>query len=151
VNENTDNVIPIAEHVAPDSKAALAKALGGNAAGDASMTRDVIDVYQSYLQTMWNPIARTLGPVVTVCVFRSIVLHDDRLKQLCRDLDITERGISLRHLEGKLGRAGSAERVSELGVLLPQLCNALDSLACHILGGSPDHNSGGDAEPIGKQ
>ena len=145
--ENTDNLIPIAKPVGPDSEAALAQALAGNTAGDVPLIRNVIDVYQGYLQTMWDPIALALGPTVTAYVFRSIILHDNRLKGLRRHLDITERGISLRRLEGKLGRPRSTELMNELVALLSQMCNALDLLACHILAGPPDHNSRGDTEP----
>jgi len=145
--ENTDNPIPIAKPVGPDSEAALAQALAGNTVGDVPLIRKVIDVYQGYLQTMWAPIALTLGPTVTAYVFRSVILHDNRLKGLRRHLDITKQGISLRRLEGKLGHPRSTELVA----LLSQMCNALDLLACHILAGPPDHNSRGDTGPGDRQ
>ncbi|MFQ5813046.1 MAG: hypothetical protein ACE5I2_07645 [Anaerolineae bacterium] len=146
MNEKPNNLIPVA------SEAALAEALEGATAGDAPLIRDVIDVYQSDLQTMWDKIAPTLGPTVTAYVFRSIILHDDRPKgSLRRYLEITEQGISLRPIEGELGCPGSAELINELVTLFPQLCNALDSLACYILAGPPDHNSDGNTEPIGKR
>lgn len=135
MSEKPGDLIPVAETAEPRSEAALAK--------------DVIDVYQSHLQTMWDKIALPLGPTVTARVFRSIILPDNRSQgSLRRYLDITERGISLRRLRARLGRAASPEFMNELEALLPQLCNALDSLACRILAGSSDHDSDGDTEPI---
>ena len=149
MNEKPDNLIPVAESAEPGSETALAEVLEVNTTGDVPLTRDVIDDYQSYLQTMWDKIALPLGPTVTACVFRSIILQDDQPKGSLRQyFDITQQGISLRRLKATLGRAGSAELINELVTLLPQLCNALDSLACHILAGPSDHNSGGDTEPI---
>jgi len=149
MNEETDSRIPLAEPVEPDSERALAGVLEVKATGNVPLTRNVIDLYQSYLQTMWSKIAPPLGPTLTAYVFRSIILQNDQPKgSLHHYFDITEQGISLRRLERELGRARSAELMNELVTLLPQLCDVLDSLACRILAGPPDHKSGGDTGPL---
>ena len=115
MNDKPDNLIPVAQPVEPGLQTALAGILDVNTTDDIPLTRDAIDVYQGYLQTMWDRVALPLGTTATAHVFRSILLQDDRpMGPLRRYFDITEKGISLRRLEDRVGQTGSATLMSEL-------------------------------------